>query len=154
MILVVDDNAANLKLVVTLLNELSLPVLAASSGQEAIEIVKEQDIDLIYMDIQMPEMNGLEATRHIRALHERGNMPIIALTAHAMADETEALLKACMNDYQTIPITIDRLIKNINRWIVYQCQALTSKPIKLPPPISNASTQVFDPKLALYHSNN
>lgn len=154
MILVVDDNAANLKLVVTLLNELSLPVLAASSGQEAIEIVKEQDVDLIYMDIQMPEMNGLEATRHIRALQERGNMPIIALTAHAMADEKEALLKAGMNDYQTKPITQDRLIKNINHWTGYQCQAVTSELIKLPAPISNASNQVFDPKLALHHSNN
>lgn len=152
LILVVDDNAANLKLVVTLLSELSLPVLSASSGQEAISLVKHNDIDLIYMDIQMPGMNGLEATRHIRSLNERGKMPIIALTAHAMADEKEALLKAGMNDYQTKPITQDRLIKTINQWTGFHCPTRTPDLISIPLKKNNDHL-FFDADLALYHAN-
>lgn len=151
LILVVDDNAANLKLVVTLLSELDLAVLSASNGQEAIDLAKQNNIDLIYMDIQMPGMNGLEATRHIRNLDERGKMPIIALTAHAMADEKEALLKAGMNDYQTKPITQDRLIKTVNQWTGYRCQSPSVEPIVKPAQQSN--DQLFDAKMALYHAN-
>lgn len=152
LILVVDDNAANLKLVVTLLSELSLPVLSASSGQEAISLVQQNDIDLIYMDIQMPGMNGLETTRHIRGLNDRGKMPIIALTAHAMADEKEALLKAGMNDYQTKPITQDRLIKTVNQWTGFQCSIRTLDPIITPLKKHNNNLS-FDAELALYHAN-
>lgn len=152
LILVVDDNAANLKLVVTLLSELGLPVLSASSGQEAITLVQHNDIDLIYMDIQMPGMNGLETTRHIRELNERGNMPIIALTAHAMADEKEDLLKAGMNDYQTKPITPDRLIKTISQWTNFQGPTKTFEPISTP--LKKHNNQLFfDAELALYHAN-
>lgn len=152
MVLVVDDNAANLKLVVTLLSELNLPVLSASSGEEAINLVRQNDIDLIYMDIQMPNMNGLETTRHIRELNERGKMPIIALTAHAMADEKEALLKAGMNDYQTKPITQDRLIKTIGQWTGYHCQTKTLDTTITP--IKRKQSDVsFDAELALYHAN-
>lgn len=152
LILVVDDNAANLKLVVTLLSELNLPVLSASSGQEAIELVKQNNIELIYMDIQMPGMNGLEATRHIRNLNERGKMPIIALTAHAMADEKEALLKAGMNDYQTKPITQDRLIKTINQWTGHDCPASALESINISFK-KNSNQLSFDADLALYHAN-
>lgn len=151
LILVVDDNAANLKLVVTLLSDLNLPVLSASSGQEAIELAQQNDIDLIYMDIQMPSMNGLETTRHIRELNDRGKMPIIALTAHAMADEKEALLKAGMNDYQTKPITQDRLIKTISQWTGYRCPPPPTEATVTP--IQQHSNLLFDAKLALYHAN-
>ena len=155
-ILAVDDNAANLKLVVTLLQELQLPVVSATSGREAIDVVQQQSVDMILMDIQMPGMNGLEATAHIRALPERGNMPIVALTAHAMADEKEALLKAGMNDYQTKPISQEQLISCIERWTGYRCQA----PDALPAIGANTTETapsclwVFDAAAALRHANN
>lgn len=153
IVLAVDDNPANLQLVVTLLKELNLPTLSATNGQEAIDIVKRQDVDLILMDIQMPQMNGLEATEAIRQLERNNNVPVIAVTAHAMADEKEALLKAGMNDYQTKPINQAQLINCIERWTGYRCQAT-------PIPASFSKTEtlklhdgVFDAKLALHNSN-
>lgn len=152
-ILAVDDNSANLKLVVTLLQELQLPVLSAASGQEAIDIVQQQSVDMILMDIQMPHMNGLEATSHIRTLPERGNMPIVALTAHAMADEKEALLKAGMNDYQTKPISQEQLVSCIERWTGFRCEI---KPTPVPEPLQTAPAHcqwIFDTTTALRHAN-
>ena len=155
-ILAVDDNAANLKLVVTLLQELQLPVLSATSGQEAIDIVQQHNVDMVLMDIQMPGMNGLEATSHIRALPERGNMPIIALTAHAMADEKEALLKAGMNDYQTKPISQEQLISCVERWTGYRCQAPMIDADIGTAAVASAPMchWVFDAAAALRHANN
>ncbi|MDO6682579.1 MULTISPECIES: response regulator [unclassified Oceanobacter] len=118
-VLAVDDNEANLRLVVTLLRELGLPTYGASSGQEAIQIIQQQSIDLVFMDIQMPGMNGLEATRKIRLLPNKQSIPVIALTAHAMADERQQLLNNGMNDYQTKPISMDQLVQCIHRWTGY-----------------------------------
>lgn len=154
IVLVVDDNTANLQLVVSLLDELKLPNLAASSGREAIDIISQQEVDLVFMDIQMPEMNGLETTERIRKLDIRNTLPIIALTAHAMQDEKERLLKIGMNDYQTKPISQEDLATCIERWTGYRCQ--------LPSPnsaLSKLSTQrtndgIFDAQLALRNSNN
>src|SRR5690606_36058333 len=153
VILAVDDNAANLKLVVTLLQELQLPELSATSGREAIDVVRQQNVDMILMDIQMPDMNGLEATGHIRALTERGSMRLVALTAHAMADEKEALLKAGMNDYQTKPISQEQLVNCIERWTGFRC---TIQPVA--PAVASAPAPlchwVFDTAIALRHANN
>ncbi len=153
VILAVDDNAANLKLVVTLLQELQLPVLSATSGREAIDVVRQQNVDMILMDIQMPEMNGLETTGDIRALAERGNMPIVALTAHAMADEKEALLKAGMNDYQTKPISQEQLVNCIERWTGFRCAIQPVAPAVAPAP-APLCHWVFDTAIALRHANN
>ena len=151
LILVVDDNPANLKLVTTLLEELNLRVLAATSGQEAIDFVENQPVDLVFMDIQMPIMNGLEATRRIRALSVRNTLPVVALTAHAMADEKEALLKAGMNDYQTKPINQSQLINCIERWTGYRCQ-LPDKPALMQNTVP-VFDDIFDASLALFHAN-
>ena len=115
-ILAVDDNDANLRLVVTLLRDLGLPTYGASSGQEAINMIQQQHIDLVFMDIQMPGMNGLEATKRIRTLPNKQGIPVVALTAHAMADEKQQLLKEGMNDYQTKPISMDQLVQCIHHW--------------------------------------
>ena len=141
-VLAVDDNNANLKLVITLLEELGIQVLSASSGPEAIAKVHEERIDLIFMDIQMPGMSGLEATKVIRDMPTHGNIPIIALTAHAMADEKEALLQSGMNDYQTKPITQQQLAQMIQKWTGYQAVVPEIPEIAIPAGEESIETSV------------
>lgn len=152
-VLAVDDNPANLQLVVTLLAELGIPTLSAKSGQEAIDLVTQQEVDLVLMDIQMPHMNGLEATKAIRQLERNNTVPIIALTAHAMADEKETLLKVGMNDYQTKPINQDQLISCIERWTGYRCQVKAPKINLDQHSNERLHAGVFDAQLALANSN-
>ena len=120
IILVVDDNEPNLRVAAMLLEELGLSPLKASSGQEAIDFVRNQPVDLIFMDIQMPGMNGLQASQKIRQLPDKAALPIIALTAHAMADERRLLLREGMNDYQTKPISIEQLAACVQQWTGYR----------------------------------
>lgn len=150
IILAVDDNSANLKLVVNLLHELGLEVIAVDGGSEAINAVKNQKIDMILMDIQMPGMSGIEATEHIRALPEGNNIPIIALTAHALIEEKESLLKAGMNDYQAKPISQNQLADSIERWTGYRCPRLPEMKEKN---IIAHHGDIFNAKLALLHAN-
>ncbi|PTQ89550.1 response regulator [Agitococcus lubricus] len=116
-ILAVDDHPLNLKLVCTLLNDLGIKVSAAENGQQAVEMAKKEHFDLIFMDIQMPDMSGLEATKLIRQQEQDGqHVPIIALTAHALADEKENMLAQGMNDYLTKPLQENQLIYMIENW--------------------------------------
>lgn len=153
-VLAVDDNPANLKLVTTLLKDLNLPVLQASSGIEAIELVAQNAIDLVLMDIQMPIMNGLEATQRIRQLPGKASLPIIALTAHAMADEKEALLRAGMNDYQIKPISQQQLASCIEHWTHYQCTQEISLTSQSKQAEAAEKDQLFDVKQALHLAHN
>ena len=116
-VLAVDDNPANLKLVCTLLEDMGIRATAATSGMEAIAVAARQRFDLIFMDIQMPGMSGIDATRQIRAQEsESQRVPIIALTAHALADEREQMLQEGMNDYLTKPLQEEQLAHIIQRW--------------------------------------
>lgn len=117
-ILAVDDNSANLKLLQMLLEDMGIETVTATSGQMAINILEKQTFDLIFMDIQMPGMDGLEATKIIRSKinHPRVRIPVIALTAHAMANEKERLLKSGMDDYLTKPIDEQVLAQTIYKW--------------------------------------
>ncbi|MDK2777651.1 MAG: response regulator [Pseudomonadota bacterium] len=153
-VLAVDDNDANLKLVVTLLQELGVKVYAAHSGREAIEAVQQHATDMVLMDIQMPGMNGLEATQAIRALPGCETLPVVALTAHAMADEKEALLKAGMNDYQTKPISQEQLADCIQRWTGFISQVpLQPRTTHRESTYSGDCDCIFDPLTALRHAN-
>lgn len=118
-ILAVDDYAANLKLVKALLEHTGITVVGASSGLEALEYFRQQDFDLILMDIQMPGMDGVEVTHRIRALESssKNPTPVIALTAHALLSEREGLLKAGIDDYLTKPINEEELLNIIQKWI-------------------------------------
>jgi two-component system sensor histidine kinase BarA len=116
-ILCVDDNLANLKLIDALLSELNVSVETADSGEKAIELCKVNEFDLIFMDIQMPGMDGLEASKQIRLIERKNKkLPIIALTAHAMKGEKERLLNQGMDDYLTKPINQTQLQENIAKW--------------------------------------
>jgi CheY-like chemotaxis protein len=88
----------------------------ARNGREALERLNEHDVDLVLMDIMMPEMDGLTAMRRIREEARWASLPIIALTAKAMADDREECLAAGANDYIAKPIQIDKLVSLCRVW--------------------------------------
>ncbi|MBT1689756.1 hybrid sensor histidine kinase/response regulator [Dawidia soli] len=114
-ILVADDNPINQKLTTRVLSKLGYQADVVSNGKEVIEAFGKAEYDLIFMDIQMPEMDGLEATQRIRALS--GIQPlIIAMTANAMQGDREMCLQAGMDDYVSKPINLDQLVGTLERW--------------------------------------
>lgn len=116
-VLAVDDHPYNLKLVAELLKDLNIQADCANSGLEALHLLKEKNYDLIFMDIQMPGMDGVEVTHKIRLSEKPGHhTPIIALTAHALATEREAILCAGMDDYLTKPLDEEELKRVIQQW--------------------------------------
>jgi two-component system sensor histidine kinase BarA len=116
-ILTVDDNPANLKLIATLLEGLGCNVTAVESGKAALDRIEHQHFDLVFMDIQMPQMDGIETTERIRVLEKPGDrIPIVALTAHALAGERENLLHRGMDDYLTKPVDEEQLKAIIEKW--------------------------------------
>ena len=117
-ILTVDDNRANLMLVTTLLEDLGMQVTTATNGHQALAKAQERSFDLILMDIQMPGMDGLQATALLRAQSSRNQKtPIVALTAHTLVGERDRILKVGMNDYLTKPINEQQLILLLQKWI-------------------------------------
>ncbi|CBG89761.1 two-component sensor histidine kinase BarA [Citrobacter rodentium] len=108
-VMAVDDNPANLKLIGALLDDLVQHVELCDSGQQAVDRAKQMQFDLILMDIQMPDMDGIRACELIHQLPHQQQTPVIAVTAHAMAGQKEKLLSAGMNDYLAKPIEEDKL---------------------------------------------
>jgi two-component system sensor histidine kinase BarA len=116
-VLAVDDYPSNLKLVAALLENLGVKADCANNGYEALEYISRKKYDLIFMDIQMPGIDGIEVTNRIRGDEVPGmHIPIIALTAHALAAEREAVLRAGMDDYLTKPIDEKELQRVIAQW--------------------------------------
>lgn len=116
-ILVVDDNAANLKLVCEFLRGLGVEARATSSGYEALEISEKESFDLVLMDVQMPGIDGLETTKLLRARESSDRVPIVALTAHAVNEQKTQLLLAGMDDFLSKPVGEEDLKHIIERWI-------------------------------------
>jgi signal transduction histidine kinase/DNA-binding response OmpR family regulator len=115
-ILVAEDNAVNQKLALRLLSQLGYRADVAGNGLEAIQAVERQPYDVVLMDVQMPEMDGLEATRQICARWPGGRRPrIIAMTANAMQGDREVCLEAGMDDYVSKPIRVEELVAALNR---------------------------------------
>ncbi len=115
-VMAVDDNLANLKLIDTLLQEYVTEVITCDNGNDAVSQAQEQQFDVILMDIQMPNMDGITACQHIKQTNLNSNTPIIAVTAHAMKGERERLLKAGMDDYLTKPIDELALQQIVHSW--------------------------------------
>jgi CheY-like chemotaxis protein len=117
-ILLAEDNAVNQKLAVRLLEKQGHQVVVASNGCEAVRAALEQPFDLVLMDVQMPEMSGLEAAAAIRASEKvsGSHIPIIALTAHAMTGDRDQCVGAGMDDYLSKPIRPEDLYEAIARW--------------------------------------
>ena len=133
-ILVAEDNATNQKLVVALLEQRQHTVVLASNGREAVRQAGEQSFDVILMDVQMPEMSGLEATAAIRERERSigGHVPIVAMTAHAMTGDRERCLEAGMDAYVSKPLRPDELLAAIDG--LFGSYAATASDTPLPVP--------------------
>ncbi len=107
-ILLAEDNAVNQKLALRLLSQMSYDAEVAGDGQQAIDALERDEFDVVLMDVQMPELDGLEATRRIRAQWPDRPLKIVAMTANAMAGDREACLAAGMDDYLSKPIRASR----------------------------------------------
>jgi CheY-like chemotaxis protein len=108
-ILLAEDNLVNQKLATRLLEQMGYRVDLASNGLEALESVARQTYDVVLMDVQMPEMDGLDATRQLNTTYGQDRPRIIAMTANAMQGDREMCLAAGMDDYIPKPIRVDRL---------------------------------------------
>ncbi|MBF0502364.1 MAG: CHASE domain-containing protein [Candidatus Riflebacteria bacterium] len=119
-VLLVEDNAMNRQIARELLESAGISVRIAGNGREAVELVSLDagtiPYDAILMDIQMPEMDGYEATRRIRRMFRYTDTPIIAMTAHAMAEERDKVTAAGMNDHVTKPIIPKKLFQTLRNW--------------------------------------
>lgn len=117
-ILLVDDNTANLQLTTELLRDLNVEVTQASSGEQAITLFAPGKFDLIFMDIQMPGMDGMETTQNIRELEAQHDKrtPVVALTAHTLTEHKTDLLIAGLDDCIRKPVSEAQLAQMLNRW--------------------------------------
>lgn len=116
-ILLVEDNAINQEIAVELLQDAGMAVKIANNGKECLDIIEKDKFDLVLMDIQMPVMDGLEATRIIRNEKKLTDLPIIAMTAHAMAGDREKSLDAGMNDHLNKPVNPEALYETLQKFI-------------------------------------
>jgi len=115
-ILLAEDNVVNQKLALRILTQMGYRADLAANGVEAVESVVRQTYDVVLMDVQMPEMDGLEASRRINAQGQNGKRPrIVAMTANAMQGDREMCLAAGMDDYITKPIRVDQLVEALMR---------------------------------------
>jgi two-component system sensor histidine kinase/response regulator len=136
-ILLVEDNEINQEVAIELLEDAGFVVDLAENGRIAVEKVKANNYDLVLMDMQMPEMDGIEATVEIRKDASFTNLPIVAMTANVMQGDRDRCVEAGMNDHVAKPIEPDELWKTLMKWIVpdtIQAQpAITASKETLPP---------------------
>ncbi len=116
-ILVAEDNPVNQKVISLMLKKIGQEIVIAANGKEAVERFKADHFDIILMDIQMPVMDGLEATKKIRAIEKQsqGHIPIVALTANAMKGDRENFLDAGMDDHVTKPVKLEHIVNALTR---------------------------------------
>ena len=117
-VLVVDDDVRNLFALASALEARGMEVLFAENGREGVDCIAEnQDVDLVLMDLMMPEMDGYEATRALRERPEFKDLPIICLTAKAMKGDREKCLQAGASDYIAKPVNTEQLLSLLRVWL-------------------------------------
>jgi len=116
-VLVAEDNAVNQQVALGMLGKFGLRADAAANGREALHALRTLPYDLVLMDVQMPEMDGLEATRIIRKDHPSPRIPVIAMTAGAMREDREKCVEAGMDDYVAKPVNPEELARVLEKWL-------------------------------------
>jgi len=116
-VLVVEDNKINQQVVTELLREARCEVTVANHGREALALLDKQTFDLALMDVQMPEMDGYQATRALRGDPRHQTLPIVAMTANALRGDRERCLAAGMNDYVHKPVDVAQFFQTLQRWL-------------------------------------
>ena len=117
-VLIVDDDMRNIFALSTVLEEHDMRILSADNGRDAIQILREQrDVDIVLMDIMMPEMDGMETMREIRKVPRLKNLPIVAVTAKAMKGDREKCIEAGAWDYLSKPVDSDQLLAVLRAWL-------------------------------------
>ena len=151
--LVVEDHAINREILVELLQQLGIEADVAVNGREAVAMVRAKEYDIVFMDIQMPEMDGIMATREIRKLDKAGvdRLPILAMTADALAGDRERSLDAGMNDHLNKPIDPDALGTALRQWLPLEKHAAVAA--DEPVPVTNPDFPPIPPTPALDMEN-
>ena len=116
-VLIIEDNETNRYLLRTILQKLGVQVIEAQDGYSGVQLAVAEKPDLILMDIQLPVMDGYEATKKIRAIEETKNIPIIAITSYAMVGDKEKILNAGCNVYIEKPIEPQSFIEEIKKYL-------------------------------------
>ncbi|MGH6882636.1 MAG: response regulator, partial [Hypericibacter sp.] len=153
-VLVVEDNPVNREVATGILENMGCHVITAPNGTHAIQRLAQEQVDLILMDCEMPEMDGFEATKRIRDLENlvqgqpgtetsRQRVPIIALTAHALADIREKCLKSGMDDFLVKPFDERQLGEALGRWLPPRQGGMSSSIAETPPPEVPAAAAAF-----------
>jgi len=115
--IVVDDDMRNIFAISSLLESYNANVIVGKNGKEGIQKLKNAEVDLILMDIMMPEMDGYEAMKRIRKEKKYEKLPIIALTAKAMKEDRDKCIAAGANDYLSKPVAKDKLLSLLRVWL-------------------------------------
>jgi CheY-like chemotaxis protein len=117
-VLIVDDDMRNIFALSTVLEEHDMIIRSADNGRDAIKLLQEEPgIDIVLMDIMMPEMDGMETTREIRKIPELRNLPIVAVTAKAMKGDREKCIEAGAWDYLSKPVDTDQMLAILRGWL-------------------------------------
>lgn len=119
-ILLVEDNEMNRDMLSRRLQRKGFEVLLAGDGQEGVDIAKKEIPQLVLMDMNLPILDGWEATRQLKADESTKNIPVIALTAHAMLHDREHILEVGCDDYETKPVDFARLVEKIEKLAISQ----------------------------------
>src|SRR5690606_35476337 len=127
-VLLVEDNVINQQVARELLEQAGIVVRIAGNGMEAVRAVEAEPFDVLLMDLQMPIMDGYEATRRIRAMPLPQPLPIIAKLAHAISGYRDRCLAAGMDDYLTKPIDPARLLSMLGQWVPVRASLPTTTP--------------------------
>ena len=146
-VLAVDDNPPNLELISTWLESLGVDVVKANGGLPAVELAKQQNFDLIFMDIQMPDLDGVLAAKYIHRDSLNSTTPMMALTAHALPNERKQLMQNGFDDYLTKPINEDLLIHTLMKWTRYQTKPMVKA--KVSPPMKPSTESVVNWQVCL-----